>query len=217
MSLCTIIGFGPGVSMSVARRFAQNGFTLAIVARNPDKLKASVETLRAEAIDVYPFMADAGNEASLLEAFADIHEALGDTNVLIYNAFVSTRGAPSTVAAVRLADDFQINVIGALRSVQAVLPAMKLAGKGTILLTGGGLALTPYKDYASLAIGKAGLRSLALTLNQELTEQGIHAATVTICGQVKANTHFDPDKIAAEYWRLHEQPVGSFDAEFVYQ
>ncbi len=217
MNLCTIVGFGPGVSMSVARKFAKEGFTLAIVARTPEKLKESVETLRNEGVDVYPFTADAGNAASLTDAFNDIHDALGPTSVLIYNAFVSTRGVPSKVVAERLTADFQVNVIGALLSVQAVLPAMQRAGKGTILFTGGGLALTPFKDYASLAIGKSGIRSLALTLNQELSDQGIHVATITICGQVKPGTHFDPDAIAAEYWRMHGQPAGSFEAEFVYQ
>lgn len=217
MSLCTIIGFGPGVSRSVGRRFAQEGYQLAIVARNPDKLKASVATLRADRIDAYPFAADAGSETSLTEAFRAIHELLGETNVLIYNANGSPGGVPSALTPEQLLADLRVNVTGALLSVQAVLPAMQQAKKGTILLTGGGLALSPFKDYASLAIGKAGLRSLAIMLNQELSGQGIHAATVTIGGQIEPGTHFDPDKIAAEYWRLHQQPAGNFEAEFVYR
>lgn len=203
--------------MSVARRFAREGFQLAIVARNPERLKDSVATMRAEGIDVFPFVADAGKETSLLEALHDINDALGATDVLVYNAFGSSIGAPSKLIPDYLATDFQVNVVGALRAVQSVLPAMQRAGKGTILLTGGGLALSPYKDVASLAIGKAGLRSLALMLHQELSGQGIHAATVTICGLVKPGTHFDPDKIADQYWRLHTQPIGHFEAEFVYE
>lgn len=203
--------------MSVARIFAREGYTLAIMARTPEKLAESVTLLRGEGFEVFPFTADAANEASLRQAFVDIHDALGETHVLVYNAFASSPGGPSGLSADQLNADFKVNVTGALLAAQTVIPAMRRAGQGTILFTGGGLALNPYLDYASLAVGKAGMRSLAFTLNQELAESGIHVATVTICGLVKPGTHFDPDQIAAEYWRLHQQPASSFEAEFVYQ
>ena len=192
MNLCTIIGFGPGVSTSVARRFGQAGYQLAIVARTPEKLKDSVADFRSEGIDVYPFAGDAGDAPSLADAFHDIHDTLGDTNVLVYNAYASAPSVPSVLTPERLDADFRVNVLGALQSVQAVLPVMQRTGSGTILFTGGGLALTPAKDAASLSIGKAGLRTLALTLHQELAEQDIHVATVTICGSVQPGTPFRP-------------------------
>jgi hypothetical protein len=58
---------------------------------------------------------------------------------------------------------------------------------------------------ASLSIGKAGIRSLAFTLNEELAPQGVFVGTVTICGYVKPGTFFDPDRIAESYWQLHER------------
>ena len=95
---------------------------------------------------------------------------------------------------------------------------MREAGRGTILLTGGGLALDPtgWLPAASLAVGKAGLRSLAQTLHKELAPEGIHVATVTIAGQIQPGTAFDPDLIADRFWHLHAQPVGHFDWESVF-
>ena len=94
---------------------------------------------------------------------------------------------------------------------------MKANGKGTILLTGGGLALNPFAEVSSLAIGKAGIRSLAFSLSQELKESGIHVGTVTICGTVEPETHFDPDTIAQSYLALHKQPLTEFETEITYK
>jgi short-subunit dehydrogenase len=94
---------------------------------------------------------------------------------------------------------------------------MKARGHGTILFTGGGWALKPWDGAASPSIGKSGIRSLAYTLAQELGGSGIHVGTVTIAGQVATGTHFDPDKIAEAYLKLHRQPPGKFETEIIYQ
>ena len=85
---------------------------------------------------------------------------------------------------------------------------------GSNLLTGGGgFAFEPMPALASLGAGKAALRNLAFSLHAELKDSGIHAATVTICGIVRAGTPFDPDRIAESYWALHAQAAGSFERE----
>jgi len=113
--------------------------------------------------------------------------------------------------------DLRISIGGALAAVQAVLPAMKERGHGTLLFTGGGFAFEPMAAMASLGIGKAGLRNLAFSLFADLNEAGIHAGTVTICGLVKPGTAFDPDKIAESYWSMHAQPKGGFERELMFK
>jgi NAD(P)-dependent dehydrogenase (short-subunit alcohol dehydrogenase family) len=215
--VCAIVGFGPGVSLGVARAFAQEGYRLAAVARSLDKLNANLEPLRQAGYSVSPFRADAGNAAELAEAFAQIRSQLGDPEVLVYNAVTFHPGRPSALTPEQLTADFQVNVVGALVAVQQVLPAMQAQSKGTILLTGGGLALNPWTDVSSLAIGKAGIRNLAFSLAQELAPAGIHVGTVTICGTVEPGTHFDPDAIAQAYLKLHQQTPDSFETEVVYR
>ncbi|MDQ6861378.1 MAG: SDR family NAD(P)-dependent oxidoreductase, partial [Verrucomicrobiota bacterium] len=112
-----------------------------------------------------------------------------------------------------LMSDLRTNVGGALASVQQVLPAMRAAKRGTIIFTGGGFALEPHPQFASVGIGKAALRNLALVLAKELAPEGIHVATVTIEGMVKRGTAFDPEQIAQEFVRLFRQPADSFEAE----
>ena len=96
---------------------------------------------------------------------------------------------------------------------------MIAAGRGSILFTGGGLALDPtgWLAAASLAIGKAGLRSLAQTLHAELAPKGIHAGTVTVAGAIAPGTPFDPAHIADAFWSLHEDTPGAFRPEIVFK
>ena len=96
----------------------------------------------------------------------------------------------------------------ALAAAQWALPAMRGRARGTLLFTGGGLALEPKPGLASASLGKAALRSLALSLGAELAPAGIHAATVTICGFVRADTPLDPERVAEAFWDLHlEEPA----------
>jgi short-subunit dehydrogenase len=200
---------GRGISYSVARNFAGCGFRVGMVSRDAAALKefeAEIEGSRGIA-------ADAGNEAELRLAMRDF----GDAEVLIYNA---SAGHSGPVAALDLADaveDFKVNALGAVVAAQEVVPAMRAAGRGTILLTGGGLAIQPMAQLASLSMGKAAIRSLAFSLAQELEPDGIHVATVTVCGFVQPGTRFDPDKIAQVYQALHEQARDKWEREFVFK
>jgi short-subunit dehydrogenase len=121
------------------------------------------------------------------------------------------------LSASQLVDDFRMNVVGALIAAQIVLPHMKTVGRGTILFTGGGLALEPQPSASSLAIGKAGIRSLAFSLHEELAPFHIHVATVTICGYVQGTTKFSPASIFESFLKLHQQTEGQWDREFVFE
>lgn len=207
--VCAVVGFGPGLSSAIARRFVAGGFDVMGIARDPARhasLAGPHVTLRE---------ADALDSVALAEAVS------GDVAVLVYNAYRATMAAagPSSLDPAALIEDFRVNVAGALAAVQAVLPGMRRAGRGSLLLTGGGLALNPtaWLPAASLAIGKAGLRSLAQTLHAELSPEGIHAATVTVAGTIAPGTAFDPDRIAEAFWSLHEDQPGGFRDEIIFR
>ena len=215
--LCTVVGVGPGVSMAVARRFGSAGHRLALVARNADAVSKFARELGTTGIEARGFPGDASDETSLRRAFDDIHASVGPTEILVYNAFAFHQANPSELPPAKLVDDLLVNIVGALISAQSVISHMKVLKRGTILFTGGGLALEPEPGVSSLAIGKAGMRSLAFSLHKELTAFHIHIATVTICGYVQEKTRFSPDNIAESFFQLHQQPEGQWDREFIYQ
>ncbi|HLN63414.1 MAG TPA: SDR family NAD(P)-dependent oxidoreductase [Symbiobacteriaceae bacterium] len=207
----------PGRGLAVARRFGRQGFRLALVARRSDTLQSLVDALRSEGFEAAGYAADAGNFDQLRNTLNEIVDRSGAPSVLVYNAASATQALPSVLDATRLQQDLAVNVTGALVAAQQVIAPMRSLGKGTILLTGGGLALQPYPPLAALAIGKAGIRNLAYSLGGELEPEGIHVATVTIAGYVQPGTPFDPDKIAGAYWQLHVQPRSEWMREIVYE
>jgi short-subunit dehydrogenase len=214
--VCIIVGFGPGVGFGVAQAFAREGFTLALLSRDPDRHAGLLADLRGAGFEAVAIAADAGDEASLTAAIARSERELGPTGVLIYNAVAPTFLQPTALSVEKLVADFRVNVAGALAAALAVVPGMKERGCGTILFTGGGWALQPWDGAASPSIGKAGIRSLAYTLAQELSARSIHVGTVTITGQVAEGTHFSPAKIAEAYLQLHRQSADQFETEIVY-
>lgn len=206
---CVVVGVGPGIGRSVARRFATEGFPVVMMARDADavaKFEREIPNSRGVAVD-------AADDEALRSAI----RSAGPASVLVYNVSAGHPGGACGLPASDAMADFRVNIMGLLAAVQECVPRMREAGRGTILITGGGLALTPMSALASLSMGKAAQRSLAFSLAGELEPAGIHVATVTVCGFVKPGTHFDPDRIADEYWRLHTQDASGFEREVVYR
>lgn len=208
-----LIGIGPGIGMAVARRFGRAGFDILMIARSADKLRHFEQELSAEGIRAQGYAADIANEAAFTEQMAKIAAEHPDLDILHYNASAYNPASPSAVSLPVFHQDFQINTVGALIAVQAFLPAMKTRGHGTFFFTGGGSALKAPPELVSLSIGKAGMRNLALCLAEECAPLGIRVATVTVCGMVQPGTKYDPDRIAGEFWRLHQLPIGTWERE----
>jgi short-subunit dehydrogenase len=203
-AVLVIVGMGDGNGLAIAHRFAQEGFTIAMIARNQSKLQGYQDILQAQGFEAHYFIADAGDETAMKSAFAELREQLGNPEVLVYNAAVPRMENVLNESFETLIDDFKVNVAGALVAAKAVLPGMQAQGKGTILFTGGGFALYPSPDFASLSIGKSGIRSLANTLGAALKEQNIRVGTITICGTVNsADSKYNPNQIAQKYWEFY--------------
>jgi len=209
--LAAILGVGPLIGLAVARRFASEGFRTALVGVEGAFLAEQAVLLpRARA-----FECRLEGEDSVRELFERLRREVGEPEVLVYNASAGSRGAASGLAPSTLERELKVNAIAPLAAVREVLPAMRRAKRGTLLFTGGGLALKPQADLASGSLGKAALRQLALCLAEELAPEGIHAATVTVAGYVQRASSLDPDRIAEHFWQLHAEPRDSWRSEVV--
>ena len=113
-------------------------------------------------------------------------------------------------------NDFHTNIGGALTSYQSVISEYRERGSGTFVITGGGLALSPFHEFASLGVGKAGLRNLAFSMNQENKDSDIRVFTVTINGVIEEGGHFSPQNIAEKYFELYEGGLADGETEYVY-
>lgn len=215
--VCALVGVGAGLGLAIAQRFGRAGYQLALLARRPEALAEYTKALNDAAIQATGFQVDAADSGSIAAAFATIRQTIGDPDVLVYNAALLKQDSVMSLTAEDLVQNFKVNAAGAITAIQQVLPEMQKQRSGTILLTGGGLALYPSSQLISLGIGKAAIRYLALSLADELKANGVHIATVTICGEIASGTKFAPDAIADVYWQLHTQKPENWEVEYIYQ
>jgi short-subunit dehydrogenase len=209
MTVCTIVGMGPGLGYAIARRFGKAGFGIGMIARSTERLAAVAEDLDSESITCAGVTADAGSEPALRDALAQLRGRLGDPQILVYNAFTDHRLAPTRLPLEDAIADFRVNVGGALVAAQVVAPAMLGRGNSAILMTGGGFALQPAVERSSLALDKAALRNLVMSLALELEPKGVRVGTVTVCGQIRPDTAFSSERIAEEFFAMSQEKPGS--------
>jgi len=171
-----------------------------LVARSTDRLDQLADDLADTGADIDRISADAGDPEDLGSRLSTLYRGDGAPGLIVYNAVM---GAPdhlldSSVAHLQTA--YAVDVISAIVVVQVAAPAMQAAGFGTILATGGGFADHPIPGLATVSLGKAALRSAATMLGADLKQDGIRVATLTIAGQIVADTAFAPEPIADYYW-----------------
>jgi short-subunit dehydrogenase len=135
---------------------------------------------------------------------------------VIYNAALLTSDSILDSDTDYLARALAVDVLGAVAAAQVFTLAMREAGEGTFLTTGGGLSLYPHASYASLSIRKAALRSATSLLHDELKDAGVHVTGVTVAGSIEAGTALAPELIADAYWQLHTQPAAEWTVETVF-
>ncbi len=208
-----LVGAGPGLGLAVARRFAVGGYRVTLVARSTDGLGQLTASLADTGAEIGTIEADASDPEGLGARMIELYDGDGAPGVIIYNAVM---GAPdqllsSSIAHLQAA--YAVDVISAIVVAQVASPAMKDAGFGIMIVTGGGFADNPIPALATISLGKAALRSAATMLGADLEPDGIRVATLTIAGQIVAGTSFDPDRIAERYWEVVHTD-DSWQAEF---
>jgi NAD(P)-dependent dehydrogenase (short-subunit alcohol dehydrogenase family) len=208
-----VLGCGPGIGISVAERFAWEGFSLGLTTLDAEPIEKMVNGLRDTGVGAELAEGDMRDRAWLMGRLDHFEELFGPPSVLVYNASAGAPGPASSLNPNDLAADMATNLLAPLNAVQRALPGMRRTKAGTIIFTGGGTAVKPQTDMASGSIGKCAIRQLALLLGQELAAENIHVAVATVSGFVERCGAIDPDAIAEMYWGLHLQRPPRWDRE----
>src|SRR5690242_10600209 len=132
-----VCGHGPGISDAVARKFAAGGFSVALVARNAQRLTDAATRLSGAGVKALAFPCDLGDAAAVARMIADVRSALGPIAVLHWNAYGGSAGDVLTAPPAELQANLDTSVTGLIAAVQASLPDLK-TNKGAVLVTGGG-------------------------------------------------------------------------------
>ena len=210
-----IVGAGQGLSASLARLLTRSGLTVALAARDPDKLKPLCAETGATAFDC-----DAQDRAQVVRLFDAVDQQLGPPDVVIYNASARARGPLTTLDPDQVRHTLLVSAFGAFLVGQRAVPKMLSKGYGAILFTGASASVKGYAESAPFAMGKFALRGLAQSMARELAPKGIHVAHFVIDGAIRprgqsdtAESTLDPDAIASTYLHVLMQPRSAWTWE----
>ena len=219
--VCVVAGLGPGNGAAFARRFTSEGYAVALLARTTglgEELASSLPDARTYACDV----SDAG---SVARAFEAIRRDLGDPEVLVYNAGSGVWGSIEEATAADFESAWRVNALGAFLAAKQVIPAMKRAGRGSIVFVGATASRKAGARSASFSSAKGAQRSLAESMARALWPKGIHVALIVVDGVVdlprtrekmsdKPDSFFiKPDDVAEIGFRLTQQRPSAWSFE----
>ena len=208
-----VTGVGPGTGSSIARRFSDGGYKVAMIARDKERLKS----LEDELEDSKGYSCELRNQEYLNSTVDNIIKDFGYPDVFIHNAVRGTRGNFLEFTSEELQSNFDINVLALHRIAQKVAPEMIKKNKGAIIVTGNTSAHRGKANFGGTASTKAAQKILTESFARYLNSKGIHVAYITIDAAIdlewtrkawpdKPDDFFiQPDDIASEVWHITHQ------------
>lgn len=207
-----IIGAGPGIGQAVAEKFGREGWSVVLTGRNTSRLGSLVTALAAQGIKAHAVAADATDPIVLRAAIAEADRLVGGLTAIHFNAAVVRHQDLFSMTDEEVTGDLAINVAGGLHTIRAAVSQFE-GRSGTILVTGGGLAITPHEDWASIGVGKAALRNIVQALAEPLAKRGIRIAIATVSTLVAPGSA-EARGAADSFWDLATASTAKVEAVY---
>jgi NADP-dependent 3-hydroxy acid dehydrogenase YdfG len=221
--ICVVTGVGPGTGTALVRRFAAEGYRVAMLARTAERL----DDLARQVPSAKAYVCDVSDQVQVNATLDLIERDMGAPSVLIHNAVGGAWGTFTEIDPAALNKNFQVNTMGLLYLARRVAPSMVAAGQGAIIVTGNTSAQRGRANFAGFAPTKAAQRILAEAMARDLGPKGVHVAYIVIDAVIDvpwARERFKtkpddffiaPAAIADEAWHVANQPrsAWSFNVE----
>ena len=215
-----IIGAGPGLGSSLARKFAKEGHHVFVVRRERhfEELNLLCNEIKESGGSATAIPSDAREEEQVISLFSEVAKS-GPINCVVFNiganVFFSIEETTSRVFR-------KIWEMGTFAGFLVGREAAKhMKNKGTIIFTGATASMRGGSGFAAFSSAKFGLRAVAQSLARELGPKGIHVAHTIIDGAIdhpwikenfpdiyklkEVDGILNPDHIAEAYYNLHLQ------------
>ncbi len=212
--VCVVVGIGPKNGASFARKFAKEGYAVALLSR---KTELSSQ-IAAELPDAKAYACDVSDAAAVEKAFAAVRSDLGEVDTLVYNAGSGSWGDIEKISAEDFERSWRINAMGAFLTSKQVIPHMIEKAAGNIVFVGATASLRGKPFTTGFAPAKAAQRSLAQAMARHLGPKGVHVSLLIIDGMIDKPSDdtvktLDPDDIASTAHYLTQQNKSAWTFE----
>lgn len=209
-----VVGAGPGVSGSVARVFAAEGYDVGLLGTDEAQLAELGTELRDGGSTAEWSVVDVTDTEAARSAVAAMGERFGRIDVLHFNPSAFREKDPLELSVPELLEDVALGVGALLTAVQAARPFLRRGSRVTV--TGSMAADKPWHKAASLGVQKAGVRNLVHSLDATLAPDGIRAVSVTVRGTLSREGAFTPARVADAIHAAAHQDEADWRTEVPY-
>lgn len=174
-----ITGASSGIGSEIARQLAKKGTTLGLLARRPEMLDALASEIEQNGGTARVFAADVTDELAVRQAAQSLRDEFGKIDVLIANAGIGGGAVHAkNLNSANFAQVVNVNLLGAVHAVAAVLPAMVARDSGHLVAISSLAAYRGLPKSASYCASKAAMTALFESLRVDL--RGTRVAVTTI-------------------------------------
>ncbi len=212
--VAVVIAAGPGVSGSLSRRMAREGYDLALVGHEEEALQTLTGELEERGATVRHAVADVTDAPVASDAVSRLAQGFGRVDWLHFDPSAFRQKDPLSLTAAELLSDVGLGVAALLTALQAVRPFLQPGGRVTA--TGSMAADQPWNEAASLGVQKAGLRNLVRSIDTTLQPLGLRAVSLTVRGTLGTDGPFTTDRVADAIWDAAHQDESDWQTEVPY-
>jgi NAD(P)-dependent dehydrogenase (short-subunit alcohol dehydrogenase family) len=164
-----VTGGGSGIGVAIARALAGAGWQVTITGRNKEKLEAAAKAISGAHIETCD-VTDADSVRAAVQAAAKAH---GPVQLLVNNAGGVTSASFEKLSLESFRQTIDLNLMGVVHGIHAVLPQMKESGWGRIVNIASTAGLTGYRYVSAYVAAKHAVVGLTKALALELAKTGI--------------------------------------------
>ncbi len=173
-----ITGASSGIGAGLARQFASEGADLVLTARRADRLEEVAADIRKLGRRALAIACDVTRDGDLEAAVERATRELGRIDVVVANAGFGVVGKAVELPMADFRRQFETNVFGVIRTVQASAPAL-VKSKGTLAIIGSVAGHVSLPGAAPYSMSKFAVRALASALRFELARKQVSVVLVS--------------------------------------
>lgn len=197
LPVALVSGASSGIGQATARRLAQAGFAVALVARNRERLAGlQAELPTATSLTIAQDLTDFAALGALVEA---VEAKLGPIAVLVNNAGMAYTGPLETMPVADWEQVLKLNLTAPFALTRAVLPTMRQRRTGTIINMVSIAGKQTFADWGAYCASKFGLLAFSRTLAQEVRQDGIRVTA--LCPGAVDTALWDSEAVTADFDR----------------
>ena len=197
-----ITGGSSGIGLAIARALAEDGYSITLSARRPEKLSAAADVMRADGFDVLDVPAQMTEEEEMRRLVEAHSERFGRLDVLINNAGVGIGEAVAELTTKKVDMQIDINLRGIVLMTRECMPLLKEAGaehnKALLVNTASISAKSPQPWLSVYSATKAAVLAWSLAIQKEVAGEGVQVTALAPGFVDTPMTEFIKEQVGAE-------------------